>query len=123
MYAASLNRRRAVVMFVCDPAPDGSTISVAAARAYLEALDVPLFVWTPDRRVADRELPGWGPAEDASTNLQLQGAISRLKESLDAQRIVWVDGLHLPQSIRLTPGPKPVFLARGVVRQRASAPR
>ena len=123
MYAASLNRRRAVVMIVCDPSPDASTISVEAARAYLEAMDVPLFVWTVDQRVAGRELPGWGPAEDASTNLQLQGAISRLKDTLDAQRIVWVEGLHLPQSIGLTPGPKPVFIARGVVRQRASSPR
>ncbi len=123
MVAATLNRRRAVVVFVCDPSPDASTVSVEAARAYLEALDVPLFVWTPDRRVADRDLPGWGPAEDASTDLQLQGAISRLKTALEAQRIVWVEGLHLPQTIRLTPGPKPVFIARGVVRQAKPAAR
>ena len=123
MQASSLNRRRAVVLFVCDASPDASTISVEAARAYLEALDVPLFVWTPDARVAERELPGWGRAEDASTDLQLLGAVSRLQRALDAQRIVWVDGLHLPQSIGLTPGLKPVFIARGVVRQAPPTPR
>ena len=117
MQAAALNRRRAVVLIVGEAPADASTISVTAARAYLESLDVPLFIWTPERRVAGLSLPGWGVPDDISTDLQLQGGVTRLQNALAAQRIVWLAGSVLPQSVTLAPGVKEVFLARGVVRE------
>ena len=116
MFAAALNRRRAVVLMVGKAAPDVSTLSVKAARAYLESLDVPLFIWTPERRIAEMGLPGWGVPEDVSTDLQLQGAMARLQTALADQRIVWLAGSYLPQSITVAPGIVQVFLPRGVVR-------
>ena len=116
MYATSLNHRRAVVVVVGEAPADASTISVEAARAYLESLDVPLFIWTPERRIAEMSLPGWGVPDDVSTDLQLQGGMSRLQNALKAQRMVWLVGSHLPQSVTLAPDVKQVFLARGIVR-------
>ena len=116
MYATSLSHRRAVVLVVGETPPDASTISAEAARAYLESLNVPLFVWTPERRIAEMSLPGWGLPHDVSTDVQLQGAMSRLQNALKAQRVVWLAGSHLPQSVTLAPDVKQVFLARGVMR-------
>ena len=121
MQAAALNRRRAVVLIVGEAPADASTISVTAARAYLESLNVPLFVWTPERRIAGLALPGWGVPDDISTDLQLQGGVARLQNALAAQRIVWLEGSYLPQSITLAPGVTQVFLARGVVREARSS--
>ncbi len=121
MQAAALNRRRAVVLIVGEAPSDASTISVTAARAYLESLNVPLFIWTPERRIAGLSLPGWGVPDDISTDLQLQGAVTRLQNALAQQRIVWVAGSYLPQSIALAPGVTQVFLARGVVREARSS--
>ena len=116
MSATSLSHRRAVVLVVGEAPPDASTISVEAARAYLESLNVPLFVWTPERRIAGTSLPGWGAPDDVSTDVQLQGAMSRLQNALNSQRVVWLAGSHLPQSVTLAPEVEQVFLARGVVR-------
>ena len=121
MQAAALNRRRAVVLIVGEAPADASTISVMAARAYLESLNVPLFVWTPERRIAGLSLPGWGVPDDISTDLQLQGGVTRLQNALAAQRIVWLAGSYLPQSVTLAPGVTQVFLARGVVREARSS--
>ncbi len=116
MQAASLNRRRAVALFVGEAPPDSSTMTVDAARAYLESINVPLFVWSPDRRISELALPGWGLPDDVSTDLQFQGAVTRLQNALAAQRIVWLAGSHLPQTVTIAPGVKQVFLARGVLR-------
>ena len=45
----------------------------------------------------------WGGAEDISTLAKLEDAAERLRAELDSQRIVWVEGRHLPQEIRLSP--------------------
>jgi hypothetical protein len=117
MQAAALNRRRAVVLIVGEASPDASTISVKAAREYLESINVPLFVWTPERRIAGLDLPGWGRPDDISTNLQLQGAMTRLERALQAQRIFWLRGSHLPSAVTIFPGVQQIFYARGVLRQ------
>jgi len=116
MQATVLHHRRAVVLILGEAPADASTISVEAARTYLESVNVPLFIWTPERRIAEMSLPGWGTPDDVSTDLQLQGGMSRLQNALKAQRIVWLAGSHLPQSLTLAPNVKQVFLARGVVR-------
>lgn len=117
MQAAAMSRRRAVVLIVGEAAPDQSTISVEAARAFLESLNVPLFVWTPERRISELDLPGWGRPDDVSTDQQLQAAMGRVFKALQAQRIVWVAGSYLPTSISIAPNVRQIFPARGVVRQ------
>ncbi|HPW55918.1 MAG: hypothetical protein KA072_12930 [Thermoanaerobaculaceae bacterium] len=117
MQAAALGRRRAVILILGEAAADQSTISVDAARAYLESLNVPLFVWTPERRISELNLPGWGRPDDVSTDQQLQAAMGRVIKALRAQRIVWIAGSHLPPSISIAPNVRQIFPARGVVRQ------
>lgn len=117
MQAATLGRRRAVVLILGEAAPDESTMTVDAARAYLESLNVPLFVWTPERRISELELPGWGRPDDVSTNQQLQAAMGRVFKALQAQRIVWLAGSYLPTAISIAPNVRQIFPARGVVRQ------
>ncbi|MCU0292062.1 MAG: hypothetical protein MUF10_08755 [Thermoanaerobaculaceae bacterium] len=117
MQAAALGRRRAVVLLVGEAAPDLSTITPQAARAYLESMNVPLFIWTTERRISALDLPGWGLPDDASTDQQLQAAVGRLDKALRAQRIVWLAGSHLPSAITIAPGVRHIFPARGVVRQ------
>lgn len=117
MQAAALGRRRAVVLMAGEAAPDLSTISPQAARAYLQSMNVPLFIWTPERRISDIDLPGWGLPDDISTDQQLQAAVGRLDKALRAQRIVWLAGSHLPAAITVAPAVRHIFPARGVVRQ------
>jgi hypothetical protein len=121
MYATALNRRRAVVLVVGEAPADLATIPVTAARAYLESLNVPLLIWTPERRISTMNLPGWGLPDDVSTDLQLQAAMSRLGAALAGQRIVWLAGSHLPNTITIAPNIRHVFLARGVIRQERSS--
>ena len=116
LQAAAVNRRRAVVVLVGEPRPDRSTISVEAARVFLQNIDVPLFIWSPDPRLARTDLPGWGRPREVSSDLLFLGAFARLQTSLQAQRIVWLEGSHLPQRITLSADVKDAFLARGVVR-------
>jgi len=97
--AAGRNWRRAVVLVLGSEKTDPSDIPVAEARRYLERLGVPLLVWSvvaPEERAKTSD---WGPVEDASTRLRLGRAVDRLLDHLDDQRIVWVDGSHLPQRI------------------------
>jgi len=123
MSAAALNRRRAVVLFAGEAVPDASTISVAAARAYLESINVPLFIWTPERRISDINLDGWGLPDDVSNDTKLRIAMARIEKALAAQYIVWLAGSHLPASVGIAPGVKEIFLARGVLRQARGAAR
>jgi hypothetical protein len=116
LQAAAVSRRRAVVVLLGEPTPDRSTISVEDARVFLQDIDVPLFVWSPDPRIARTDLPGWGRPREVSNDLLFLGAFARLQTSLQAQRIVWLEGSHLPQRIVLSPQVKDAFLARGVVR-------
>ena len=49
------------------------------------------------------ENPAWGDVEDISALPLLRRAVKRLREELDAQRIVWIEGRHPPQAIALAP--------------------
>lgn len=98
------NRPRAVVLLVGPGPQDASRYDPATVRRYLAAIRVPLFVW----KVGEGASPAssWGEAEDVSTLPRLRAAVARLKEELESQRIVWVEGTHLPQSISLAPSAK-----------------
>jgi hypothetical protein len=45
----------------------------------------------------------WGPITDVSTLAELRSAVKELHGELDHQRILWVEGRHLPQSLSLEP--------------------
>jgi len=103
------------VLLVLGPQPeDGSRYSPAAIRRYLAALRVPLHVWSlapPAARPSDSPsvtfvspstAAAWG-ATDVSNRRRLLEAIGQLRQDLDRQRIVFVEGLHLPQSVALSP--------------------
>ena len=111
LQAAAENDRRAVVLVLGGHEQDASRYDPAVVRRYLEAVHVPLFVWNLYRTgssAARAWMESWGKVEDISTMPKLEAAVSRLKAELDSQRIVWLDGRHLPQAIALGPEAKGV---------------
>jgi hypothetical protein len=109
LQATADNRRRAVVLVLGGTVEDSSHYRPEAVRRYLESVHVPLFIWylygaqTPDAK-------SWSGGEDISSLEKLEKAVTRLRTDLDSQRIVWLDGRHLPQSIALTPAARGVEL-------------
>ncbi len=110
--AAGSNRRRAVVL-VLGPEPlDRSGMDPAAVRRYLEDLRVPLIVWQFLRRAGDRPAREWGEVQTIVSPGELRRALAHLRDTLDRQRIVWLDGSHLPHQVELSPRAGKVQLAR-----------
>ena len=102
LQAAAGNLPRAVVL-VLAPAPnDASRFKPAAVRRYLAALRVPLHVWYVGQ-VVTPGVSAWGEIEDISSRPKLIDAIARLRADVESQRIVFVEGLHRPQTVRLAP--------------------
>jgi hypothetical protein len=95
--------RRAVLLVLSGEPADGSRWGAAAVRRYLAAIRVPLYVWSLRPPPYSTAVTAWGKVEDASTLFQMARAYHRLGRDLAAQRIVWLDGRHLPQSISLSP--------------------
>lgn len=104
--AAAGNRPRAVVLIVAG-GDDESQTPVAWTRAYLRALRVPLFVWAKNRKMVD---PAWGKPEVLTSSSDVPGAVKKVTKAVEAQRIVWLEGRHLPQSISLSPKARKVTL-------------
>jgi hypothetical protein len=100
--AMAQNRRRAVLLILSGKEKDASAYDPAMVRRYLASLRVPLVVWTLGKPAPGSTAVAWGPSEDVSVVRNLYRAAGELRELLDAQRIVMVDGRHLPQSIALT---------------------
>ncbi len=112
------HRRRVVVLVVGDKPADASRFRLPAARRYLAGLRVPLQVWSVREPASDVYRPRSGPrpAEDApmidaaelgpvveiDSVQELKAALNDLRRQLDAQRIVWVEGHHLPQQVELS---------------------
>jgi hypothetical protein len=106
LQATSENERRAVVLVLGDETEDASRYDAAAVRRYLASIRVPLLVWSPygAKTPAAQAWGGAGAAvEDISNLSRLEAAVSRLRSELDSQRVVWLDGRHLPQAIALSP--------------------
>ena len=95
------NHRRAVLLVLSENPVDTSRSDPALVRRYLEAIRVPLFVWTLGSPAGPGAAP-WGGAEDVSSPGKMRKAFDRLVEDLDSQAIVWIDGRHLPQSIEIS---------------------
>lgn len=103
LQAASGNYRRAVVLVLGADAKDTSRYDAAAVRRYLDAIHVPLFVWSLENPKKHPGLAAWGKVEVISSIPRLSKAVAKLRTELESQRIVWLEGRHLPQSIALTP--------------------
>jgi hypothetical protein len=102
--AVTGNYRRAVVLVLGSDLQDTSRYDPATVRRYLESIRVPLFVWSLEKPKNQPGLAAWGEVEDVSSIHKLYKAYNRLKDELESQRIVWVEGRHLPQSITLEAG-------------------
>jgi hypothetical protein len=101
LLAAGRNRRRAVVLLLGSerPAADASRFGIGAVRAYLDDLGVPLLVWTTAKDPA--AVGDWGPAVEVSSLGKLERAVKTLYRTIGRQRIIWLDGTHLPQDLDL----------------------
>lgn len=96
------NRRRAVLLLLAGDPEDVSVYDPAVVRGFLAALRVPLFVWYLGTPKPGSTAAAWN-AEEISQTWHLAAAAERVRKELDSQRIVMVDGRHLPQSIALSP--------------------
>lgn len=95
------NHRRAVLLVLSETPQDASRSQPAMVRRYLEAIRVPLAVWTVGEVTAPEVAP-WGGAEEVSSFSRLRKAFNRLEKELESQAIVWIGGRHLPQSIGIS---------------------
>lgn len=102
--------RRAVVLVLGSGTQDGSKYEPGVVRRYLARINVPLYVWS-----LAGELPAssaWGDAQDISSLDKLRKAFARFRKELDAQRIVWIEGRHLPQEISLSAKARGIEIVR-----------
>lgn len=110
IWASAGNNPRAVVLFL-GSTEDASTLAPETVRDFLAALNVPLLVWTVPGADPGRSRR-WGPAAVLRTRGEFVLAARALIRTVAAQKVVWLDGLHLPQTIRLGPKARKVALAR-----------
>ncbi len=117
MTAHGRHQRRAVLLVTAGAADDASETPPRVTRDYLRALGVPLYVWT-FARAAD---PGWGdvvdlgdPADALKTARRLGKETEQLRRDLGKQRIVWLEGRHLPQQVERGPAARGVSLVGGL---------
>jgi hypothetical protein len=103
-------RRRAVVLVPSpQPGPEGD-LDPAQVRRYLERLRVPFFVWDPELKTGPH-VAEWGTVRNVASLRELAAAYGELAAELDRQWIVWLDGRHLPQDVRLSPDARGFVLA------------
>jgi hypothetical protein len=98
MRAVSGGSPRAVVLVLARDAVDYSYYDPKSVRDYLQALRVPLVVWTTEEGGLTSD---WGEAHRVATQGSLAKASRRLLKSLKRQWIVWIEGRHLPNEIGL----------------------
>ena len=98
------------VLLILGTGPDrASTYSPIEVRGYLEATNVPLFVWTTSPgEYADT----WGETTAVTSASEFNKAWSSLQRHLDSQVILWLDGAYLPNDIELSPTARELALAR-----------
>ena len=100
--AAAGNRRRAVVLVLSPASVDDSLYPPGEVRTLLRTLGVPLSVWCISGE-EECNLEGWTAGAQIASLQDLKRELRRVQSELDRQRIVWVDGELLPQSVDLAP--------------------
>jgi hypothetical protein len=106
------NRRRAVLLLLAGDPEDASLYDPATVRHFLASLRVPLFVWYLGTPRPGSTAAAWNAQEVVQT-WHVAAESERIRKELDSQRIVMVDGRHLPQSIALSPTAAGVELIGG----------
>lgn len=111
--AADGNRPRAVILLLSDRPRDASAFRAGEVLAFCRDLQVPVVIWSigrggarrvsEDRRRISIKSP-WGPTRDVSSANRIAAAVAALRELLDAQYTVWVEGSFRPDEIELVPG-------------------
>jgi len=101
---ASNGAHRRAVVLVLSQAADRSTMEPASVRRYLEAIGVPLFVWSLSGPRPDLA-KSWGEVDDVSSMKLISAAVLRLRASLASQHVVWVAGDPL-NALRLEADPR-----------------
>jgi hypothetical protein len=96
LLAYGSGRASAVVLVLDEESEDASFATTEEVRAYLDALAVPLHVWS----VAGAQVTQWGVARDVSSVQRLTSAVADLRGELDRQRLAWLSGVGLPQEVR-----------------------
>ena len=100
LMACEAGTRRAVVLVEGAERRDASLYTAAQVQGYLDRIGVPLHIWSLTG-VSDSR---W--TETASENIsslsRLRSAVRRLKEALNAQRIVWVVGDWMPGDVAVS---------------------
>jgi hypothetical protein len=109
--ASEEGRRRAVVLLLGPEAEDGSLLGPSEAVGFLAHLSVPLQVWSVGSTLS-REAPRWPGGTTIVSARQFDAAVAGLLEGLRRQRIVWVEGVHLPQAVTPLAGATGVRRAR-----------
>ncbi|MFY9550733.1 MAG: hypothetical protein WAU32_06240 [Thermoanaerobaculia bacterium] len=110
MQASGSGTRRAVIFVEGDEREDASQLSPEQVTPYLESLGVPLRVWSL-LGVGSGEWKGGRP-EDISTFFGLKLAVSRLRQDLESQRIVWIPGEWAPGQVTLSPEVRGIEIPR-----------
>lgn len=118
--AAVGHRPRTVVLVLGTEVEDTSAYQIEEMRRFLRALNVPLRVWwtghpttrsvSEDRRPLTVDTP-WGRADDVSTPRRLEQMTVELRQQLDRQLTVWIEGSYLPNKIELAEGARGLTLA------------
>lgn len=101
LQAMAGGRRRIVVLLLDARSSDASLYDPATVRRYLSSIRVPLYVWSIDRDISS--MKAWGTVESTWDSYRLERAFRKAAVDLERQRIVLIEGRHLPQSIRLSP--------------------
>jgi hypothetical protein len=109
--ATRRDRRRAVVLLIGAEDNDESPLDARALRSFVHDIGVPLSVWslTKEPTAIGRK---WEPTVTATTAGLFDEAVHRLRDGLDRQRIVWVEGQHVLHEIDLAPEVKGFRIAR-----------
>jgi hypothetical protein len=114
LVASAGNRRRAVLLLSAFDNLDVSRLQPVIVRDYLDSLTVPLMIWRlrPPKQAAPSAGASWGEVIDVSDWGALGPAFRRLRELLDSQIVVCVEGRHLQQEISVAPEARKLRLAR-----------
>jgi hypothetical protein len=112
LLASERNRRRAVLLIIGSDSAfsDTSQFDVPSVSRFLDLLGVPLVVWTTANR--SRFPPSWGRPVEISSLKKLERAAAALFSMLEQQRIVWLEGAHLPQDVALDASELDLHLVR-----------
>ncbi len=104
LHAHASQRPRAVVLLLGTGDGDQGRFSAAQARRFLGYLQVPLFVLSCGEEAPD----SWGSVIEIAPGAgnvfaRVGQAFQPVRDSLKSQRIIWLEGHHLPHSIELAP--------------------